>query len=318
MDDMSEQKTISTSANLLAISPRKKMLFLVNPKAGRTEIRNDLLDVLNLYTAAGYDVTVHPTQRAKEIPDLIRETGSSYDCIVTCGGDGTLNETVTGLVQLDVPPLLGYIPSGTVNDFAASLNLPRDVLQAAEIVVHGRQFHCDVGTFNGRPFAYVAAFGAFTAVSYETPRAEKQALGRAAYILQGIRSLGEIRPYWVQLEHDGIVEEDEVIFGMVSNSMSIGGFKAMPNREEIALDDGLSEVVLVRKIRTVLDLNAVTAALLRQDFSSEHFLCFKTASLKLTFQEEVPWTLDGEFGGNVKQASIVNRCRAFRIMVPIE
>ena len=318
MDNTPGQTNASTENNPPAVAPRKKMLFFVNPKAGKAEIRNNLLDVLNLYTAAGYDVMVHPTQRAKEIPELIQQVGDRYDCIVTCGGDGTLNETVTGLVQLKDPPLLGYIPSGTVNDFATSLQLPRDVMLAAEIVIHGRQFHCDVGTFNGKPFAYVAAFGAFTAVSYETPRAEKQALGRAAYILQGIRSLTEIRPYWVQLEHDGIIEEDEVIFGMVSNTMSIGGFKAMPNREEIALDDGLSEVVLVRKIKTVLDLNAVTAALLRQDFSSEHFLCFKTAALKLTFQEEVPWTLDGEFGGNVKQASIVNRCRAFRIMVPTE
>lgn len=316
MEQTLDQKTDQTPAGLAPAVPRKKMLFLVNPKAGRAEIRNNLLDVLNLFTAAGYDVMVHPTQKAKEIPALIGQIGGGYDCVVTCGGDGTLNETVTGLVQLDAPPLLGYIPSGTVNDFATSLQLPRDVMQAAEVVLHGREFRCDVGIFNGRPFAYVAAFGAFTAVSYETPRAEKQALGRAAYLLQGIRSLSEIRPYWVRLEHDGIVEEDEVVFGMVSNSISIGGFKTMPNPDEIALDDGLSEVVLVRRIKTILDMNAVTSALLRQDFSSEHFLCFKTAHLRMTFCEEVPWTLDGEFGGNVQEAVIENRCRAFRIMTP--
>jgi diacylglycerol kinase (ATP) len=316
---MDTQLTQARPADMLPPEPRRrKMLFFLNPKAGRAEIRSSLLDVINLFTANGYDVTVHPTQRAKEIPDLIRAMGEQYDCIVTCGGDGTLNETVSGLVQLKNPPLLGYLPTGTVNDFATSLGLPRDPMQAAQVVISGDEFLCDVGMFNGRAFAYVAAFGAFTAVSYETPRAEKHALGRAAYILEGIRSLPEIRPYWVQLEHDGIVEEDEVIFGMVTNSTSIGGFRALPGGTQIKLDDGLSEVVLVRKIRTVMDMNAVTSSLLRQEFSPDHFLTFKTDALKMTFREEVPWTLDGEFGGNVMEADIRNLHRAVRVMVPAE
>ena len=294
----------------------KKMLLFVNPKAGKSEMRTYLMEVINRFTQAGYDVTVHPTQKPKDITEVIARDGEQYDRIVVSGGDGTLNEAVSGMAQLTHPPLLGYLPTGTVNDFAASLEIPRDVLSAAEIVVTGDEFWCDLGMFNDRIFDYVAAFGAFTAVSYETPHAEKQAFGRAAYIMEGIRSLSDIRPYWVKLEHDGVVEEEEVLFGMVTNSVSVGGFRALPDEEGVRLDDGLFEVVLIRKVGSLQDINAVTGALLRRDFSADSFRTFQTDCLTMTFQEPVSWTLDGEYGGTVTVAEIVNQKQSLRILVP--
>lgn len=294
---------------------RKKMLFLINPNAGKGEIRGNLLAVLDIFTAAGFDVTAHPTRAPKEITQFIAEHGEEYDRIVCSGGDGTLNETLTGVMRLEKRPPIGFLPEGTVNDFAASLRVPRNMVQAAQIAAEGREFSCDVGRFNDRFFTYVAAFGAFTAVAYETPQSQKQALGRAAYILEGIRSLSEIRPYLVRFTHNGFVFEDEVILGMVLNATSVGGFKINDNAE-VMLDDGLSEVMLIRRVRNLVDFSAMLSAVLRQDFSSEYFYFFKTDSVTLEFDEKVPWTLDGEYGGSVRHAVIENCNNAVRIMVP--
>ncbi len=296
---------------------RKKMLFLINPNAGKGEIRSYLLTVTDIFTTAGFDVTVHPSRAPKEITRFIQEHGMEYDRIVCSGGDGTLNETLSGVMSLESPPPIGFLPEGTVNDFAASLHIPRNKIEAAEVAAEGREFTCDVGKFNDRYYTYVAAFGAFTAVAYATPQSQKQALGRAAYILEGIRSLSEIRPYRVRFERDGEQFEDEVILGMVLNATSVGGFK-IKNNAEVQLDDGLSELMLVRRVRNLADFSAMLSAVLRQDFSSEYFYFFKTRSVTLEFDEDVPWTLDGEYGGTVRRAVIENKHHAIRIMVPDE
>ncbi|MDD3164831.1 MAG: diacylglycerol kinase family lipid kinase [Oscillospiraceae bacterium] len=294
----------------------KKMLLFVNPNAGRDALHNNLLELIRTFTVGGYDVTVRPTLKAKDITEQLLLRGEDFDCVVSCGGDGTLNETVSGLVQLKRQPLFGYLPAGTVNDFAHSLGISRKLSTAARDIVSGAAFECDVGTFNDRYFAYVAAFGAFTAVAYETPHEEKQVLGRTAYILNGIRSLTEIRPYHVRVEHDGIVSDENLLLGMVTNTVSVGGFKASMISDSIQLDDGLFEVVLVRSINSLLDFNTLTASLIAQDLSGEHFSIFTTGHLKLTFDEDVPWTLDGEAGGGGRTFEISNRRRAYRILVP--
>ena len=295
---------------------RKKMLFLINPNAGKGEIRSNLLAVLDIFTAAGFDVTAHPTRAPKEITQFIAEHGEEYDRIVCSGGDGTLNETLSGVMKLGSRPQVGFLPEGTVNDFAASLHIPRgDMMKAAHIAAEGTPFCCDVGRFNDSHFTYVAAFGAFTAVAYATPQSQKQALGRAAYILEGIRSLGEIRPYKVRFTQDGQVFEDEVILGMVLNATSVGGFKINDNAE-VMLNDGLSEVMLVRRVHNLVDFSAMLSAVLKQDFSSEFFYFFKTDSITMEFDEDVPWTLDGEYGGSVRRAVIENRRGAVDIMTP--
>ena len=295
---------------------QKRMLFFVNPNAGHAEIRTHLMDVLRIFTLGGYDVTVHPTSRAREIPDVIRTDGGQYDMIVAAGGDGTLNEAVSGLMCLEDPPPLGYLPGGTVNDVASTLRLPKDCLEAAAIVVGGREARIDLGSFNDRWFAYVAAFGAFTGVAYRTAQNDKRILGRMAYLLRGVQALGEIRPIHVRAVTADRVIEDDVILGIVGSTTSVGGFKAKRDLS-ISLTDGLSEVVLVRDIKNVIDLNNVAAAILKQDFtSSRDFYFLRAGRIDFYFDEDVPWTLDGEFGGSIRRAEIRNHRRALRILVP--
>ena len=295
----------------------RRMLFFVNPNAGKTEIRAQLLDVLATFAAGGYRIIIHPTSHAREITEVTAGEGADYDIIVSCGGDGTLNETVNGLMRLPVDrrPLLGYIPAGTVNDFATSLRIPKLIPEAADAIVSGRPYVCDLGRFGDTYFSYVAAFGAFTRVSYATPREEKQVLGRAAYLLEGIRSLNEIRPYHVRVEHDGIVTEDDVILGMITNATSVGGFKSLVAQAAL-MNDGLSEVVLVRAVKSLTDLNGLANSVLRWDINPEQFIWFQTDRVRIEFEEEVPWTVDGEFGGSVREAVVENIPAAMRIMVP--
>ncbi len=293
----------------------KKLLFFVNPKAGHGDIRSVLLEILQIFTQGGFDVTVHPTSGPREITQVISQVGEDYDMVVSIGGDGTLNETVSGLMTLNHPPLLGYIPGGTVNDVAATLSLPKNPLEAAKTIVTGREFVMDIGAFNDRWFTYVAAFGAFTDVSYATPQPDKRILGRLAYLLQGVNRLADIRPIHVRMWIDGQMIEDDVLFGMVASTTSVGGFRF---KEDLAvsLNDGLSEVVLVRNIETLDEFNRVATALLKQDLRSPYFYVYKTDRVRFQFEKPVAWTLDGESGGEVKAAEIRNCHNSLRIVVP--
>lgn len=293
----------------------KKMLFFVNPAAGKEEMRFQLMDVIDYFTANGYDVLCHPTQKPLDIPEFLRARGEEFDMVVTCGGDGTLNETVSGLMTLDRRPVLGYIPAGTVNDFATSLQIPKTIKEAAQNIVEGEVFSVDMGGFNNRYFTYVAAFGAFTKVSYATPHASKQALGRAAYILEGIRSLSDIRPIHVVAETADTVIEDDVILGMVTNATSVGGFKALDD-DIVKMDDGLNELILVKAPKVLADYNALVGSLIARDFRPDYFHILQCDSVTLKFQEPVPWTLDGEFGGETEEALVTNIPKPIRIMVP--
>lgn len=295
----------------------KKMLFFVNPAAGREEMHYQLMDVISQFTAAGYDIMCHPTQKPQDITEVIARCGQEYDMIVSCGGDGTLNETVSGMMQLEKRPVLGYIPAGTVNDFATSLHIPKTIPEAVTNIIEGVPFPVDMGGFNEKYFTYVAAFGAFTKVSYATPHASKQALGRAAYILEGIRSLTDIRPIHVVAQSGGTVIEDDVILGMVSNATSVGGFKALDD-SIVKMDDGLNELVLVRAPKVLADYNAIVGSLIARDFKPEHFHILQSDAVTLHFDEPVPWTLDGEYGGDTKEAVINNIPTPIRIMVPRE
>ena len=293
----------------------KKMLFYVNPAAGTEEMRFQLMDVINYFTAGGYDVMCHPTQKAGDIPEFIRERGQEFDIIVSCGGDGTLNETVTGLMTLENRPLVGYIPAGTVNDFATSLHIPKTIMEAAKNIVEGVPFEVDMGGFNDRYFTYVAAFGAFTKVSYATPHASKQALGRAAYLLEGVRSLPDIRPIHVVARSGDTVIEDNVILGMVTNATSVGGFKALDD-SIVKMDDGLNEMILVKAPKTLADYNTLLTSLATRNFNPEYFHILQTDNVSLHFDKAVPWTLDGEFGGDITDAVVTNIPKPIRIMVP--
>lgn len=293
----------------------RKMLFFVNPQAGQQELRQHLLEVLQVFSSADCTVTVHLTRHAQDITEQIRLHGGEYDLIVCAGGDGTLNEAVSGLMTLDAPPLLGYIPGGTVNDVASTLGLPKHPVEAARAIVHGTPRSLDVGQFGAdRWFTYVAGFGAFTDVAYETPQAEKRLLGRMAYLLTGAKGLDKIKPIPTKFRVNGRDYEDDLLLGLVCSTTSVGGFQA-GSLLDVSLDDGLSEVILVRNITSLADLNGIGTLLIKRQFDPRFFHVFQTDHISFSFPEPVKWTLDGEFGGSVSEVSLENRRRAVNILV---
>ena len=276
-----------------------------------------MLDIIDQFVKREWKVVVRTTQYAGEITEILERESCQYDLVVCSGGDGTLSEAVGGLLKTTCHPCLGYIPAGTTNDFAVSLDISRNTQQAVKTILDGVPFSCDVGRFNQKHFVYVAAFGAFTEVSYSTPQQFKNVLGRAAYILEGIRRLAEIKTYQLTIEHGEGNIHGEFIFGMVSNSISVGGFR-MNNHTNVSMNDGLLEVLLVRKPRNPLELQSAIGALLLNDFSNECLISFHTKELRIYSNEEVSWTLDGEFGGNLRDVQIEVQQRAYEIMVPEE
>ena len=298
----------------------KKLLFVYNPRAGKEMLKPRLSDVLDIFVKAGYEVTVHPTQAYRDAYYQIKEYEvGKYDLIACSGGDGTIDEVATGMMQRremgkDVVPV-GYIPAGTTNDFAKSLHIPRKPLAAADNAVKGVPFPCDIGKFNDSVFVYIAAFGIFTDVSYETDQAVKNVLGHMAYILEGAKRIFNIPSYKIKVEHDGEVIEDEFIFGMVTNSRSVGGFSNMVGKN-IVFDDGLFEVTLIKTPKNPIALQEIIAALLIEQVDTKHMYTFKTKKITFDSVEEIPWTLDGEFGGEQDYVEIENVQKAMEIMVP--
>ena len=298
----------------------KKLLFVYNPRAGKEMLKPRLSDVLDIFVKAGYEVTVHPTQAYRDAYYQIKEYEvGKYDLIACSGGDGTIDEVATGMMKRremgkDVVPV-GYIPAGTTNDFAKSLHIPRKPLAAADNAVKGVPFPCDIRKFNDSVFVYIAAFGIFTDVSYETDQAVKNVLGHMAYILEGAKRIFNIPSYKIKVEHDGEVIEDEFIFGMVTNSRSVGGFSNMVGKN-IVFDDGLFEVTLIKTPKNPIALQEIIAALLIEQVDTKHMYTFKTKKITFDSVEEIPWTLDGEFGGEQDYVEIENVQKAMEIMVP--
>ncbi len=292
-----------------------KLLFIVNPKSGKGQIKSNLLEILDIFVRAGYEPTMHITQSVLDAKETVKARGAQYDCIVCSGGDGTLNETVAGLLEegLNVP--LCYIPAGSTNDFASSLKIPKNMKNAARLIAEGRQFQCDVGSFNERYFNYVAAFGAFTEVSYATPQQMKNVLGYQAYIIEGMKKLTSIKPAIMEVEHDGKLIEGEFLYGMISNSTSVGGFKKLVGKS-VRMDDGVFEVTLLRKPKGTTELQNILTSIISADMSSEALYTFKASQLTIHSPGEVPWVLDGEYGGAPKEISVNVREKALNIFCP--
>ena len=286
----------------------KKMLFIFNPRSGRERLRTKLLDILDLFVKAGYEVTVHVTQSAGDALKQVEKKGGGVELLVCSGGDGTLNEVVSGMMawSREKRPQLGYIPAGSTNDFAASLDLPKNMLRAAAIAVAGRPFAIDVGKFgDGRYFVYVAAFGAFTEVSYKTPQETKNVLGHQAYMLEAVKRIAGLKSYRMKFFWDDQELEEDFILGMVTNTISIGGFKGLV-QPRVALNDGEFEVMLVRKPRTPKDIQSIVSCLINKDAENDCVYMFRTSNLRMESEEIVDWTLDGEYGGGVKEICIEN------------
>lgn len=292
-----------------------RVLFIFNPHSGKGLIKNDLLDIVDTMVKASDEVTIYTTQSPKDAIAKVAKEAKNFDRIICSGGDGTLDEVVTGLIQSNANIPIGYIPAGSTNDFANSLGIPKGMVEAAQVAVSNELFACDVGDFNGDTFVYVAAFGLFTAVSYQTPQELKNILGHVAYILEGARSLHDIGAYRMQVEHDGMVIQDEFIYGMITNSISVGGFKGITG-DDVHLDDGLFEVTLIRKPRNPIELNEILACLTSLIDDSDLIYSFKTKEIKFTSQNPIGWTLDGEFGGEHTNLCVKNLQKRIQMVAP--
>lgn len=291
-----------------------KLLFIFNPKAGMGLIRNHLMDIVDIMVKAKFEVTIYCTQAKEDAKRKVMEDGSGYDRIVCCGGDGTLDEVVTGLreAQLQIP--LGYIPAGSTNDFANSIGISSDMKKAAKIAVGKRGRYFDVGQFNDDTFVYIAAFGMFTEISYETPQELKNVLGHMAYILSAAKSLAAIPNYQMHVESNGRLIDDRFIYGMVTNSTSVAGFKGMAGRD-VELSDGEFEVTLIKPPKDAIELGEIIAYLMGDKAKTKMVYSFKTDHVRITSEEEIPWTLDGEFGGRHLDVDIRNLCKKVKIFV---
>ncbi|XCP84922.1 diacylglycerol kinase family protein [Roseburia hominis] len=295
----------------------KRVLFIYNPNAGKGLLKPKLSDILDIIVKAGYEVVVYPTQSYKDAYRKVKSFTEDYDRVICSGGDGTLDEVVTGMMRREHKIPIGYIPTGTTNDFASSLHIPKGLLEAASTAVHGTEFACDIGRFNKDVFVYIAAFGLFTDVSYQTKQEIKNVLGHLAYVMEGVTRIFDIPSYHLKVIHDGEEIEDEFVFGMVTNSRSVGGFRNMVGKNVI-FDDGEFEVTLIKTPKNPLALQEIVASLLISQFDTKYMYSFKASHIEFESLEEIPWTLDGEFGGQHDHVVIDNCNKALSIMVPVE
>lgn len=291
----------------------KKMLFVYNPMAGKEQIKGSLSDIVRIFCRADFEVTIFATQGPEDATNIVKEKGALYDYIVCSGGDGTMNEVAAGIMHLEKSPVCGYIPAGTVNDFASSLKIPKNMPEAAELITKGKVFRCDLGQFNQKYFTYVSGFGAFTEVSYQTPQEWKNALGKAAYFIEAIKHITEIKVHHMVIEYDGGVIEDNFILGLISNSVSVAGYDAY-SKMDIMMDDGMFEVMFIKELRNPIEVQQALGALMTKNFDSDRMLQFSSSRLMIRSDDEVQWTLDGEDGGFCKEAEVRNHQYALSIV----
>ncbi len=285
---------------------KKKVLLIINPCAGVDRKRVGALEIINKLSSADFDFNVEATKCQGDATTIAREMGADYDLVICCGGDGTLNETVNGVLKLDKRVPVGYIPSGSTNDLASTLGIPVGVGPATNLILNGKTNGYDVGDFKGRYFNYIASFGAATDLSYNTPQKWKNLFGHQAYILNGvfvrlIPMLSSFKATRMKVEYDGGVVEDDIFFGAISNTTSVAGvFKY----DDIKLNDGYFELLLVRGLKRNTDAFGILNKVIHKDYSGDHIIFTKTKSVKITCDTKIPWTLDGEFGGEHSNVDI--------------
>lgn len=291
----------------------RKLLFLVNPNAGQRRVNKSLTDIIGIFNEGGYEVTVFLTNGPGSGTQIVQERAKDYDLVVCAGGDGTLNETVTGVLRAGAVCPVGYIPCGSTNDFASTLKLSTDVVQAAKDIMMGAPVEYDVGRWGDRYFVYIASFGAFTRVSYTTPQNLKNALGHLAYVLSGIQELPQIRNIPMALELDGQVLDGEYLFGAVSNSTSVGGVFTL-DASQVDLRDGKFEVFLVRMPRDMAELTQCAAALQNHTYDCAAITFRSVSRLRVHQDPALLWTLDGERAEGADVVEIENLHRAIRLV----
>ena len=295
---------------------QKRLLLIVNPCSGRAKMYTELLKVVEILSAADYAVTVYPTKYKGDATEYISKLfENDYSTIVVCGGDGTLNEVITGIMQAKLSTPLGYIPSGTLNEWSSGLKISRNIESAAKDVTKSNKVMLDIGKFGDKFFSYTASFGAFTSASYSAPQNVKNVLGQAAYFFEGIKSLGSIKPIHLKFTIDGITREGDYLFGAISNSLSVGGIVKY-DKDSVVLNDGEFEVLLIKTPDNILKLQPLIDGILKRDFQNEGFEFFKTKSITVESSEPVSWTLDGEFAETNGALNIENIHNAITFLIP--
>lgn len=295
----------------------KKMLFVMNPYAGTRRANRYLPEIIATFNRAGFDVTAYMTAGPGDGARYVEKNASNVDLVACAGGDGTFNETITGVLRSGADVPIGYIPAGSTNDFAASLHLSTNILQAAREIVEGEPERYDVGKFGDRYFSYVASFGAFTRASYATPQNVKNALGHTAYLLEGIQELSQIRAEHVRFEMDDRVVEDDFIFGAISNSISVGGILTL-DPKQVDMRDGKFEILLVRAPRDLVEMGECIRALQNQKYNCSMITFTPASRVRIVASPEMVWTLDGEREDGHEVVEAENLHHAIQLMKKVE
>ena len=290
-----------------------KMLFIYNPRAGTGQIRASLSYILEEFAQHNMRITVHPTLGSGDASQTVKRYGRKYDLIVCSGGDGTLDEVVTGMLDGGFRTPVGYIPAGSTNDFASSLGIPKQMRKAAASIAVGSPYSCDIGKMNDGYFVYVSAFGAFTEVSYKTSQDAKNMLGHLAYVLEGVKSLSALKSWEMSFHSREMQGQGMFLYGMITNSDTVGGFKGITG-QNVDMNDGVFEVTLIRMPENIIEYPEIVNALLTGEPSSL-VITFKTARVEFFSEEKVPWTRDGEFGGDHTHVVIENLHGALPILL---
>lgn len=294
----------------------KKLYFIVNLIAGKATISSMLGEIIDEFNKSGYEVTVHITQNGTDARERSHYACcNGFDLIVCAGGDGTLSQCLHGIMESDTKVPIGYIPTGSTNDFARTLNIPKGIMEAVKWITNGSPTKIDIGSFNDKYFTYIAAFGAFTNVTYETSQQVKNVLGHASYILHGLTQLTNLRSKLMRVEYNDTILEEDFIFGMVTNSGSVAGLLSM---NDFLLDDGVFEVTLIKKPTNLMQLQKTVHSLLNisEEIDREYIRFFRTNKITFTAlnDEQISWTLDGEFGGDFPVNIVENRQKAIEFM----
>lgn len=281
------------------ISNRKKLLFIMNPKSGVMLAPKYMSEIITGFSKSGYLSNVLMTEAKGDARAFASEYAGDADVVVVSGGDGTFNEVVGGLLAAGLKTPIGYIPSGSTNDFAGSLGLPKNIFECVNTIINGKPVPVDIGSFNGRYFSYVASFGAFTSATYSVPQNLKNIFGHAAYVMGGIKEIAELKPIHAKFisdkdtSHSRVYEGDYVI-GAVCNSRSIGGILHLENLG-VDMSDGQMEVLLVKMPKDIIQLSETAVSMLGGTFLSNQIESFTTSSLEVEIENDIHWTLDGEY-----------------------
>ncbi len=294
----------------------KKVLIIMNPRSGTMRANRYLTEIAELFVKNGYMPTVLTTLKRGDGAEYAKKYAADYNLVVAIGGDGTFNEVAAGVVECGVRVPLGYIPAGSTNDFANSLELSKDVFQNAKYIVNGERRSIDLGSFNGRTFSYIASFGAFTRASYATPQSIKNTLGHAAYVLAGVKEVANLRPIHMSIEADGQLYEGDYLLGAISNSTSVAGLLTI-KREYVDLSDGMFELLLIKTPKDPLELAELVHMLTLQNFYDTNMITFVNArEFHIRAGKDVSWTLDGEYQEGTEEITIHNMKGAIDMILP--